>query len=491
MGDGPDFVTVVLHADGFPQLLETLTSSSAWSAPTRTCWTSCATRAPTPAASSVVLTGWPPRSSARRPRRARAARRAGRASPPACASAATRSPRPTRRGWRRCRARAPAAAAPSTRSRRLLAARARAAAAAGPGGPWAIPWPIVQCESGGQNLPPNFAGASGYYQILDSTWKGLGGSTPHAYQASKAEQDRLAARLWAGGAGRAQLGLRRASCDARPGTSAKRSRPVLRSAKTCRRGDHCSAWSQTWSFGGAGLTRLALMPRTRLLTIALVAASLTAPAVAAAQETPQEYTDSVCAPRSGGEQCGRATGARRRAAGTREGLPQGLAEDHRHPVEGPRQRRHHRNGAPRTTTSCSAITATTRSIGGAGKDVLWGDWEPEGQRVRPVRHPARRRRQRLPLSQPRQEQHVRRARATTASSPTTGTARSTAGRARATTPRRAGRATPTRSATASASGTSARSAQSPTATARSPARRPRGPQRQASQSALLSFLVAW
>jgi hypothetical protein len=83
---------------------------------------------------------------------------------------------------------------------RLLAARA-AAASTGPGGPWAIPWPIVQCESGGQNLPPNSAGASGYYQMLPSTWRGLGGSTPHAYQASKAEQDRLAARLWAGGAG--------------------------------------------------------------------------------------------------------------------------------------------------------------------------------------------------------------------------------------------------------------------------------------------------
>jgi septal ring factor EnvC (AmiA/AmiB activator) len=83
---------------------------------------------------------------------------------------------------------------------RLLAERARAAAQ-GPGGPWAIPWPIVQCESGGQNLPPNSAGASGYYQMLPSTWKGLGGSTPHAYQASKAEQDRLAAALWAGGAG--------------------------------------------------------------------------------------------------------------------------------------------------------------------------------------------------------------------------------------------------------------------------------------------------
>ena len=86
---------------------------------------------------------------------------------------------------------------------RLLAARARAARAPSTsGGPWAIPWPIVQCESGGQNLPPNHAGASGYYQFMQATWKGLGGSTPHAYQASKAEQDRLAARLWAGGAGR-------------------------------------------------------------------------------------------------------------------------------------------------------------------------------------------------------------------------------------------------------------------------------------------------
>jgi peptidoglycan hydrolase CwlO-like protein len=84
---------------------------------------------------------------------------------------------------------------------RLLAARAAAARQIGPGGPWAIPWPVVQCESGGQDLPPNFASASGYYQMLDSTWRGLGGSTPHAYQASKAEQDRLAARLWAGGAG--------------------------------------------------------------------------------------------------------------------------------------------------------------------------------------------------------------------------------------------------------------------------------------------------
>lgn len=71
----------------------------------------------------------------------------------------------------------------------------------GPGGPWAIPWAVVRCESGGQNLPPNSAGASGYYQFMPATWRGMGGSTPHAYQASKAEQDRLAGRLWDGGRG--------------------------------------------------------------------------------------------------------------------------------------------------------------------------------------------------------------------------------------------------------------------------------------------------
>ena len=80
------------------------------------------------------------------------------------------------------------------------AARATSAPAGGSGG-WAIPAAIVMCESGGQNLPPNSAGASGYYQILPSTWKGAGGSGPAAYLASKAEQDRVAAQLWAGGAG--------------------------------------------------------------------------------------------------------------------------------------------------------------------------------------------------------------------------------------------------------------------------------------------------
>jgi hypothetical protein len=68
-------------------------------------------------------------------------------------------------------------------------------------GSWAIPAAIVMCESGGQNLPPNSAGASGYYQFLPSTWQGEGGDTPAAYLAPKSEQDRLAAKLWNGGRG--------------------------------------------------------------------------------------------------------------------------------------------------------------------------------------------------------------------------------------------------------------------------------------------------
>jgi septal ring factor EnvC (AmiA/AmiB activator) len=96
---------------------------------------------------------------------------------------------------------------------RRAAARAAAQAAAqaivqpsaptalGPSGGWAIPYAIVLCESGGQNLPPNSAGASGYYQIIPATWRGSGGTGPAAYLASKAEQDAIAARLWNGGAG--------------------------------------------------------------------------------------------------------------------------------------------------------------------------------------------------------------------------------------------------------------------------------------------------
>jgi hypothetical protein len=73
--------------------------------------------------------------------------------------------------------------------------------ALGPSGGWAIPYAIVLCESGGQNLPPNSAGASGYYQIMPATWKLFGGSGPAAYLAPKSEQDAVASRIWNGGAG--------------------------------------------------------------------------------------------------------------------------------------------------------------------------------------------------------------------------------------------------------------------------------------------------
>lgn len=85
-------------------------------------------------------------------------------------------------------------------------------AAAGGGGPvvggggissggWVIPSSIVNCESGGQDLPPNSAGASGYYQIMPGTWKMYGGSGSSAYGASRSEQNQVASRIWAGGSG--------------------------------------------------------------------------------------------------------------------------------------------------------------------------------------------------------------------------------------------------------------------------------------------------
>ena len=82
--------------------------------------------------------------------------------------------------------------------RQAEAAIAKAASAGGAvsKGPWSIPWEVVQCESGGQNFPPNSAGASGYYQIIPETWKRHGGSGPAAHLASKAEQDRVAASIW-------------------------------------------------------------------------------------------------------------------------------------------------------------------------------------------------------------------------------------------------------------------------------------------------------
>jgi septal ring factor EnvC (AmiA/AmiB activator) len=98
-------------------------------------------------------------------------------------------------------ARRSAAATPTSPSSPSSSASAPPTTALGPGGGWVIPYAIVLCESGGQNLPPNSAGASGYYQIIPGTWSLYGGTGPAAYLASKAEQDAVASRIWDGGKG--------------------------------------------------------------------------------------------------------------------------------------------------------------------------------------------------------------------------------------------------------------------------------------------------
>jgi hypothetical protein len=200
MGDQPDVVTVVLNAHGFSSLLETMEFlHRVERSDTELLSIVRGARRDAGREQTVLVRLTAERRAAadavQRRRDALAgiaaglrARRNALAQARAARLAALRSTRASRRRAEHVLA-------------QLLAARQRAASQAGPGGPWAIPWAIVQCESGGQNLPPNSAGASGYYQMLDSTWAGLGGSTAHAFQAPKAEQDRFAAKLWAGGSG--------------------------------------------------------------------------------------------------------------------------------------------------------------------------------------------------------------------------------------------------------------------------------------------------
>jgi septal ring factor EnvC (AmiA/AmiB activator) len=71
------------------------------------------------------------------------------------------------------------------------------------GGPYSIPTYIVMCESGGDYgaLNPS-SGAGGAYQILPSTWELYGGQG-EPQNASKEEQDRIAAEIWADSGGSA------------------------------------------------------------------------------------------------------------------------------------------------------------------------------------------------------------------------------------------------------------------------------------------------
>jgi septal ring factor EnvC (AmiA/AmiB activator) len=69
-------------------------------------------------------------------------------------------------------------------------------------GDFAIPTSIVMCESSGNYGAVNpTSGAGGAYQMLPSTYQGLGGKYGSPQKAPKWEQDRLAAKLWAGGRG--------------------------------------------------------------------------------------------------------------------------------------------------------------------------------------------------------------------------------------------------------------------------------------------------
>lgn len=199
-GGRPDVITVVLHSDGFAQLLETVDFLKRVQAQDQRILDTVhgarrdalsQRRALTRLATQRRIAA----TAVRRRHAALAAIAAGLQERRARLAQARRARAALLRGTRAGRRRAQRSLT------RLLAQRARALKAVGPGGPWAIPWPVVQCESGGQNLGPNSAGASGFYQFMPATWRGLGGSTPHAHLAPKAEQDRLAAKLWDGGRG--------------------------------------------------------------------------------------------------------------------------------------------------------------------------------------------------------------------------------------------------------------------------------------------------
>lgn len=64
-----------------------------------------------------------------------------------------------------------------------------------PAGPSAIPCYITQCESGESYYAENPSGAWGRYQLMPEHWEHLG------HKPTPSEQDRIAAELWAGGAG--------------------------------------------------------------------------------------------------------------------------------------------------------------------------------------------------------------------------------------------------------------------------------------------------
>jgi septal ring factor EnvC (AmiA/AmiB activator) len=82
-------------------------------------------------------------------------------------------------------------------AQRVSAAEAQRTVGEWLGGPYSIPASIVMCESGGNYGAVNgSSGAGGAYQILPSTW-GLYGGKGSPQNASKQEQDQIAAQIWA------------------------------------------------------------------------------------------------------------------------------------------------------------------------------------------------------------------------------------------------------------------------------------------------------
>jgi muramidase (phage lysozyme) len=86
------------------------------------------------------------------------------------------------------------------RTRRFPRRRKRTVAAGGAStGHYSIPVYIVMCESGGNYRAVNpSSGAGGAYQILPSTWTAYGG-TGLPQDAPPAEQDAIAAKIYASG----------------------------------------------------------------------------------------------------------------------------------------------------------------------------------------------------------------------------------------------------------------------------------------------------
>ena len=202
--DRPDIVSLVLGADNFADLLERVELAKRRAGAQRPRSSpACTRRATRPTGTGDRARRARGRAAARPPRRSqRAPRRAGQhARRPRAAPGHARRARAARAqalaGTRAGRPR------PSSALDKLIAEREAAA-----GGDVAAR--AARGRSRGRSCSaspaartsrPTAPARRATTRCCPSTWRGLGGSTPHAYQASKAEQDRLAAKLWAGGAG--------------------------------------------------------------------------------------------------------------------------------------------------------------------------------------------------------------------------------------------------------------------------------------------------